>query len=392
MRDLLRRLRAEWRLTATAREERRRDARGLPTTDPGIERFVDEGIEWLGRAQDNARTRDGGVSRDYSLLRGWNSSYPETTGYIVPTLLDYARLRGVDEPRQRARRMLDWFVRIQLPGGGFQGGLVDATPVVPVTFNTGQILLGLVAGVVAFDAYRDTAIDAADFLAHSLDPDGCWRRHPTPFARPGEKAYETHVSWGLLEAERVFPERGYGEAALRQVRWAITHQQPNGWVARCCLNDPRHPLTHTLGYFLRGVVEAFRWSEDEVFLAAARRTADGLLGCIDDEGRLPGRLDRNWRAVVDWVCLTGSVQIAHSWLLLYRYTADTAYRDAAYRANRYVRRSMHVDGDPARRGGIKGAFPVDGGYGGYEFLNWAVKFAIDANLLEQAIRDGAGGV
>ena len=42
----------------------------------------------------------------------------------------------------RARRMLDWCVAIQYPEGGFQGGKIDATPKVPVTFNTGQILLG----------------------------------------------------------------------------------------------------------------------------------------------------------------------------------------------------------------------------------------------------------
>src|SRR5205807_2230505 len=158
-------------------------------------------------AQDNSRTRDGGVARDYSLLGGWNSSYPETTGYLVPTLLAYARFKGgpqADEARGRARRMLDWLVSIQFPEGGFQGGLVDETPRVPVTFNTGQILLGLAAGVEEFgDAYRGPMCRAADWLADTLDPDGCWRKHPTPFAQPGEKAYETHVAWGLLEAARL---------------------------------------------------------------------------------------------------------------------------------------------------------------------------------------------
>ncbi|MFX0071610.1 MAG: hypothetical protein ACFFAO_11015, partial [Candidatus Hermodarchaeota archaeon] len=44
-------------------------------------------IDWLVNAQ--KMTKDGGVSSSYSLLFGWGSSYPETSGYIISTLLDY---------------------------------------------------------------------------------------------------------------------------------------------------------------------------------------------------------------------------------------------------------------------------------------------------------------
>lgn len=280
--------------------------------------------------------------------------------------------------------MLDWFRVIQLPDGGFQGGRIDATPVVPVTFNTGQILLGLSAGVAVFDDYRDAMHGAARFLRDSLDADGCWRSHPTPFAEAGDKAYETHVAWGLFEADRVAPGEGYGDAGMRQVRWAMTRQQANGWVADCCLNLPLTPLTHTLGYYLKGLVEAHRWSDDPAVLAAAQRTARGLLGTQRADGALPGRLHADWRPAVDWSCLTGNVQIADSWFYLGRLAGDQAMIDAACRANAYVRRTVILEGEAGVRGGIKGSFPVDGGYGSYEFLNWAAKFTIDANLSEQA--------
>src|SRR3546814_2603390 len=61
--------------------------------------------------------------------------------------------------------------------------------------STGQVLLGFCAGVRAFDGYRDNMQAAARFLRDSLDADGCWRRHPTPFAARGEKARsEEHTS------------------------------------------------------------------------------------------------------------------------------------------------------------------------------------------------------
>ncbi len=245
--------------TQRARDQIRLDRRGLQLADPGRDAVIREGVAWLCQAQDNSASHDGGVARHYSLVNGWATSYPETTGYIVPTMLDYARRYADSNARDRASRMLDWLVAIQMPGGGFQGGLIDSVPRVPVTFNTGQILIGLAAGVEEFgDKYRPPMEMAARWLADSLDPDGCWRKHPTPFAAPGEKAYETHVSWGLFEAERMAPGKGFGDAGLRNVRWALTKQHDNGWFGDNCLTDPTHPLTHTIGYVLRGVVEAYQ--------------------------------------------------------------------------------------------------------------------------------------
>src|SRR3546814_7285643 len=125
--------------------------------------------------------------------------------------------------RSRTRRMLDWLAAIQFIDGGIQGGKIDATVKVPVTSNTGQVLLGFCAGARAFGDYHENLHAAARFLRDSLDADGCWRRHPTPFAVAGEKAYETHVSWGLFEAERLAPGEGYGEAGLRQVDRSEEH-------------------------------------------------------------------------------------------------------------------------------------------------------------------------
>jgi hypothetical protein len=357
-----------------------RHRRTLAATDPGANAAINAALDWLCRAQDGSRTADGGVARHYGLRDGWGASYPETTGYIVPTLIDQAGRRGRPDLRDRAARMLDWLVAIQFPDGGFQGGMVDQTPRVPVTFNTGQILLGLAAGVAAFgEAYRPPMRRAADWLTASQDPDGKWSQHPTPFAKPGLKTYETHVSWGLFEAARLEPEQPWGEAGLLQVDWAIGHLQDNGWPAHCCLSDPGAPLTHTLGYTLRGIIEAWRLAGHDRHLQAALRLGRGLRSALEDDGRLPGRLDAAWRPTVPWVCLTGSVQVVHCWLLLAEATGDSAWATAGRAANAHVRRTLALNhADPGIRGGIAGSFPIDGEYGRFEYLNWAAKFAIDS--------------
>lgn len=80
--------------------------------DPGPKRIIDEGIAWLGRAQDRSASHDGGLARHFSLINGWATSYPETTGYIVPTMIAYGQETGSKDAIARARAMLDWLVAI----------------------------------------------------------------------------------------------------------------------------------------------------------------------------------------------------------------------------------------------------------------------------------------
>ena len=369
-------------LPRPARAARRLDRKGLPDFDPGAERAIAEGLSWLGYAQDRTASQDAGVARHFSLIDGWASSYPETTGYIAETLIAVGEERTDQALIRRAQRMLDWLVSIQFPDGAFQGGMVDQTPRVHATFDTGQILIGLVAGTRIDERYRTSMTRAADWLVDTQDPDGCWRKYDTPFAAPGPKVYETHVSIGLFRAAALQPNRGYREAATKQIDWALGHQRANGWFDHCCLTDSRNPLTHTLGYTLRGIVEAHLTTRNDYYLDAACRTADGLLQAFNPNGRLAGRLNERWQPAANWVCLTGTSQIAECLLLLSGLTARLDYKQAGKVANAFVRRTMMVGGPPETRGAVKGSFPIDGWYGRWQYLNWACKFMIDANRAE----------
>jgi hypothetical protein len=375
-------------LSFSARAESRRERRPEAWQDKPLDRVLDQGLAWIGRAQDYSLSADGGVARHYGLVDGWSTSYPETTGYIVPTLITEAIVSGDVSLLGRARRMLDWLVRIQMPCGAFQGGVIGATPIVPVTFNTGQILLGLAAGARAFGPdYREAMVAAADWLTHTQDSDGCWRKYPTPYAVAGEKSYETHVAWGLFEAARLESARGYAEAAMRNLDWALSQQTSNGWFANCCLTDPEAPLTHTIGYALRGLVEAYLFTGDRNLLQKARQTAEGALLVLRPDGFIPGRINRHWEGTVSWCCLTGAAQIAICWFLLYTETGDIRFCRAALAANRYVRHTVRLDGPPETRGAVKGSFPVSGGYARFQYPNWACKFLIDAIRLEKSVRE-----
>jgi len=371
-------------LPSLAKSECIRDLLHIQRNDPGTDIALKEGMGWLCRAQDCSTSKDGGVARHFSLLDGWSASYPETTGYIIPTMIKYGKLHNDKSLIDRTKRMLDWLLQIQLPCGGFQGGLIDSTPRVPVTFNTGQILIGLASAVKEFgNPYQNAMRRAADWLVETQDLDGAWRSQATPFASPGEKAYDTHVAWGLFEAARIDRSSRYGDAGIASVWRALKHQKKNGWFDKCCISGTTQPLTHTLGYALRGVIEAYKFTKDSTFLNASLKTANGLFRGLRQDGFLPGRFNSNWKGTVKWSCLTGSMQVAICWMLLYQYTGEVWCMNAALSTNRFVRRTMRVGSVPETMGGIKGSFPVYGDYCAYQFPNWATKFFVDSNMLEK---------
>jgi hypothetical protein len=374
------------KMTEAAKIEKANDKRPLSVEVINIDKAINLGMEWLCRAQDKSSSADGGVA-NFSLLSGWGASYPETTGYIVPTMIEFSLISGNDEYRMRAKKMLDWLVSIQYVDGGFQCGLIGYKPALPVTFNTGQILLGLAAGVKEFgDEYRPAMRLAADWLVKSQSTDGCWRQNPSPLTSPGEKSYETHVAWGLLEAARMDPEKRYGEVALANVHWAIKQQNENGWFRKCCVTDVEKPLTHTIGYVFRGLMEAYNFRNDPTIIAVCEKLASGCISATDKNGFIAGRLDENWKATVSSACLTGSVQIAHSLIMLYEITKNIQYREVAFAINKYVRSTIKSSGNPDIIGAVKGSFPVWGDYMAYQFPNWACKFFIDSHLAEKKIR------
>jgi hypothetical protein len=376
-----------------ARSEFFRDMLGGLSEDPGVETSIEVGLAWLRRAQDCSKSHDGGVARHFSLLTGWSTSYPETTGYIIPTFLEHAHRLGDAGLRLRARRMLDWLVEIQLPEGAFQGSTIGAGPVVPTVFDTGQILMGLSAGVSNFgETYLPTLVSAADWLVRIQNGKGVWDA-PNFFVDvdvDADRPYETHVAWGMLEAAKATGNETYKAAAVRNIDWALQFQQPNGWFASCCLDEPKRPVTHTIGYALRGVIEGYLHTGNQRFLDAAILTANALLTTVSSEGRIPGRLKSDWSPGCSCVCVTGSVQIAACWLLLYKATGDVRYRNAGFLTNQYVRRTLKIEGSADVVGGVKGSFPVAGGYLPFQFLNWACKFMIDSCTLELEIRNHKG--
>ncbi|OYV00725.1 MAG: hypothetical protein CFE45_07895 [Burkholderiales bacterium PBB5] len=355
----------------------------------GPERPLDEhlhaAVQWILRAQQ--ATPDGGVAHSYDLRRRlWHASYPETTGYIIPTLIDYAALYQRPEAHAAALRMADWEIEVQMADGGVRAGTMAAEVVVPTIFNTGQVLFGWARAYKATGEarYAEALRRGADWLVAAQDDDGCWRRFPSPFA-PGhpEKAYNTRSAFGLVRAWEALGEQRWLDAACANAAWALRVAQPNAFLPHNCLTDAENPLTHTLAYSIRGLLEVGVAAGEQRYIDHAVRMAEAIARQQRPDGAMPGRYTPDWQAAGNWSCLTGNAQLAIDWWRISRITGDRRFEPNAKAAVRFNMRAQDLNQrDPNRAGGLKGSHPVNEDYMTWRYPNWAAKFFADALMFE----------
>jgi glycosyltransferase involved in cell wall biosynthesis len=371
----------------------------LPIDGASSGQHLDEAIGWLCRAQD--AVSGGGVSYGFDLKEGWLRPYPETTGYIIPTFINYARDRqtqiGEDQARsirERAYRMARWLTTVQMQAGALPGGTLGLEPK-PTVFNTGQVLQGWCCAYREFEdeTILERLVRAARWLVSMQDDDGCWRKSMSPLTVQTPATYNVRTAAALLEAGNLLDQPAFREAAIKNFDWALEQQRDNGWFENNCLTDIKQPLTHTIGYTLEGLLDAAVALRSDRYLAAVVRASRHLKNAVRADGFLAGRFDADWQPRASWNCLTGACQIALVWCRLGRILKDDEYLSSAAKLLSFVKRTqrlepdaMHRDSEPSYpdgvRGGIKGSHPSWGDYDPFRYLSWGAKFFADAILLE----------
>ncbi|MEO8589852.1 MAG: prenyltransferase/squalene oxidase repeat-containing protein [Flavobacteriales bacterium] len=323
---------------------------------------------------------EGGLG-SFHLLDGWSAAYPETTGYIIPTLYALSDRLQLPDLGERARRAADWLVSIQRPDGGWQGGRVgEDRP--SVVFNSAQVVRGLMAthARTGRSVYLDAARKCCDWIVQVQEADGSWARRNFLGAA---RVYDAYVAAPLLHMHALTGADRYRDAAVRQLEWVLPHQQPNGWFADAD-NTLRHndrPITHTIAYTIDGLIESHGFLGDERLLAAARSAADALLEAFVRDGRLAGRYDHQWQGSEASIT-TGCAQMAIAWSRLYVITGEVRYADARDRMIAWligVQGSL-MHGPQGSFGALPGSVPLWGRYEKFACPNWAAKYFADALL------------
>jgi uncharacterized protein YyaL (SSP411 family) len=333
---------------------------------------MQKAANWLVNSQ--KANSDGGMG-SFHLINKWSTSYPETTGYIIPTLINYGKKHNHPEAIDAAIRASDFLLKIQKESGGWQGGRVHENRP-EIVFNTGQVIRGMVAVYqhTGEKKYLDSAIRAGKWLSEIQHPEGFWKTHAL---MNKERVYDTFVDVPLIQLHEITGDERFKTAAIHNLDWVINEKmKEDGWFEDCDNTVKRNdkPILHTIAYTLDGLIDSGLILKDKKYIKAAEKGAEKLRDLFLSGGFLNGRYDRNWNGSEYMIC-TGGAQMAMIWFKLYNLNGDKSYLEAAGKMINLLifiqSRGLKETSDTL--GAIPGSFPIWGRYEPFVFPRWATK-------------------
>jgi uncharacterized protein YyaL (SSP411 family) len=354
---------------------------------------LDASIRWILLAE----RHEGGISLTWSLHKGWLEAYPETTGYIIRTLVDYYQFTKDEQYLKKAIELGDWEIGIQLPEGAVR--VVHSANFMSDVFDTGMVLLGFTALYKATKAerFREAAERAGNWLVQIQDTEGSWSNFSF---QDLPHVYHSKVGWALYELFLISGNPKYKLATDANLKWIASQKQPNNWFSHMAFSLQEAPYTHTIAYTLQGFMELYKLSDRKENTFAelyplTKNICDTLISNFEldrkkfcDMQLLPGTISPEWKKSGSYACITGNAQMAIVLLDLFRLSGEQKYYRAAKNLLNIVKRTQKTDsgGYPKPlNGAIPGSYPIWGGYHPDEYPNWGPKFFADALMLKIVI-------
>ncbi len=296
----------------------------------GFSRYTDESapakaLNWIRLHE----MPDGGIqahSRD-------GSAYPEVSGYLVPTLLDYGE-------RELAARLVRWLISVQRGNGSFS----EPWHGVPYVFDTAQALRGLLGMADAVPGAADAARRAADYL-RTQAADGGAQGFGNRYSGKIPEAIQLYALPPLLQAAQVFGRVEYRDAALRCLEYYTRQMDALDLSAQ----------THFLAYQLEALIDLGQADR-------ARPLLNMLAQAQTRSGAVRGLGGHRW------VCSSGLAQLAVCWYKLGEW--EPADRAVSW-----------LEAHQRPGGGLLGSYGRGAVYYPNSEISWALKFFLDAHLL-----------
>jgi malonyl-CoA O-methyltransferase len=283
-----------------------------------------QAINWL----KSNESRDGGIFVD----SGNKKSYPEVTGYLIPTLIQFGE-------RDLAIRNLEWLYCIQRADGSYTSPEGES-----YIFDTGQVLRGLVSGINIFPPAKDCANRAADYLCSRMINNGVDGFENSYNGQIPESVC-LYVLPPLFLASDLLNKPEYREKAENCLKYYIHHPD-------FLRTDD---LTHFLAYQLEALIDI---GHKELALP----TLEFLQKLQRKDGSIRGIGSETW------VCTTGLAQLAICWYKIGQWESADLALD-------------WLDNNQEPSGGFVGSRGRGSTYFPDVEISWAVKFYLDAHRL-----------
>ncbi len=326
-------------------------------------------------------TNQQGSAAYFSLLRhwktgGWSAAYPETTGYIIETLLDYHAVTGEQWLCDYALKAAHWICTLQKKNGALPGGLGEQGE--ESVFNTGMMLFGLNRAYLLTqeDVFKNTIKKAVTWLVESLENDFSWKKGA--YKEGFVPAYYTRVVWAVLESNKIIQNPDIQEVMAKSLAFYKSFKNDNHSLKNWAFEPNKPAFTHTIAYAQRGFLECGNLLNDVESIEIAKNIALKINELLEKNGKIAGDYDELWTPNHHYTCLTGNAQLSLNAARLYAISNDGFYLILAKKIFKTIENIPSRIPLKGYRGGIAGSYPAWGDYRKMSYPNWAAKFWLDA--------------
>jgi hypothetical protein len=323
-----------------------------------IDMALEKALGFLGRSIDVNEGR--GSSHSYSFWMnpadGWHYAYPETTGYLLPTMKKVEELDT--EWTRKLESCAQWLVDIQDEAGWWYGGLFRENG--PSVFNTAVIAEGMINSGYLYQ-YNDSICRAMDWVVLQQEDDGSFVKHA--YVKGHFPTYFTMVAAALIRAGLSLNRSDWLTAGERCLEALLPRIKSNP-MQGAGFHPDKPAFLHTVAYTLEG------W---QYALTLLQRDQHHVKAWLDDfeqvwkeGGRWPGAL---WPDNYTFQCWTGVVQ------MLLCFINDRGWQPWMNDVLEQVLASQATKG-PAM-GALPGSSPFWGPYQRLRYPNWATRYLVE---------------
>ena len=347
-----------------------------------INKSIEEHYSFLKRSV--AVNKGKGSSAYYSKirhpLRFWSKAYPETTGYLIPSLMRIQEQEDIDTSVE-VEQCMRWLAEdVQFKDGGFPSLYAGNTR--PSLFNSAQIALGFHAYGSRNSSYKVQELKLVNWLSKQLE-EGKKEIHYRGDFIP---SYYTRVVWPCLLMSQKHEHVVLQHLAEKLLKTLLLRIDKDFFPLKSGFQGDK-AFTHTLAYTVRGLMESAILLDDSDLLQLCRNQIDAQISSLKKHQlRFAGCYMPSWEGDFSFRCLTGEWQ----WVIIFL-KAFQLFKEQKYfsLAEELIHRldSTHF---LYPKGAVLGSKPLWGAYMPWKAPNWAAKFALDALLLYKKLDNDKG--
>ncbi len=332
---------------------------------------------------------DGGGAAKYSMMsHQLTQAYPMSTANWGPVLTRIKQFypeiykKEIDVP-DLTRELVNWVLRTQRRDGTFPASYGDYMNQAPRVFNNGMIIHSLLDyhNARGGSDLIEACMKSADWILKVQSPDGSWRQFTFH-----QLSSNTLTGAALIRLAAITGDNKYHEAGEKNIRFALDLQLPNGYFSGNGFDSGSSAYSLTIAYAIAGILEAGILTSNQEWINAALNGLIPVLNMVNKSGFLVGEIDETFHSVSSFSCLPGNCLMAINAYKMASVTGNAELKSKADLMTDYVKGKQMVSKIPFVDGGVSGSWPISGNYCSYEIPSWAVRYFVDAVMMQDSMR------